>query len=79
MASTSTSWEVVGKGKKTKSQIPHLSKQEKKKMVENMPRIEAQRRLTDSCITNHTPKILTFLTLYLPVLSPVINQCNNIY
>ena len=47
MASTTATWEVVGKGKKTtKSQIPHLTKQEKKKFVENMPRIESQRKFT---------------------------------
>jgi hypothetical protein len=46
MASTTATWEVVGKGKKTpKSQIPHLTKQDKKKFIENMPRIDSQRKL----------------------------------
>lgn len=48
MASTTASWEVVGKGKKTKSQIPHLTRQDKKKFVENMPRIEANAPLQES-------------------------------
>lgn len=48
MASTTASWEVVGKGKKTKSQIPQMTKTDKKKFLENMPRIEAQPPLKES-------------------------------
>ncbi|XP_033736880.1 transmembrane protein 214-B-like [Pecten maximus] len=51
MASTTQSphWETVGKAKKSgKSQIPHLTRNEKKQFIENMPRIEASKPLKES-------------------------------
>lgn len=41
MASATSNWSVVGKQKKGKGQSQHLSKQQKKQFMENMPRIEA--------------------------------------
>ncbi|OWF35521.1 transmembrane protein 214-B-like [Mizuhopecten yessoensis] len=51
MASVTQSphWETVGKAKKSgKSQIPHLTRNEKKQFIDNMPRIEANKPLKES-------------------------------